>query len=343
VINIFIFFFLLAVQFVGMASIFEHKTGLDYEIALLLSCLLIVVYTTVAGLAGVIATDILQFIVMIIVISVIFIPNLFIDISTFSKLNELPADFLTGTSYGLLFLIGLPLFILPSVSVKLDIWQRIIAAKNEVTAKNAILWSGFGMLFFYLIFPLVGMAVKLHYPDISSKMATFVFIESHTNAFFYGFAIVGLIAALMSSGDSFLNLISISFVKDFVGYKNYKTVSEKKQLSSIQIASCVFGILAMIVSFLFPKIVDLMVLSTSAVVIFVPATFYALFVKKANNVRKAALLSIQLGFITNIIFFAVGVIAPNIIEAKSSFIPAFIVSLCTFFIVKALTPQNNGI
>lgn len=342
VINIFVFFFLLAVQFVGMASILEHRTGLDYEIALVLSCLLIVFYTTVAGLAGVIATDVIQFITMLIVIAVIFIPNLITDVPI-AKLSELPTNYLNGTAYGLIFLIGLPLFILPSVSVKLDIWQRIIAAKNEATAKKAIIWSGFGMLFFYLIFPLVGMAVKLYHPDISSNMATFVFIESHTNSFLYGFAIIGLIAALMSSGDSFLNLISISFVKDFVGYKRNANQSEKMQLYRIRLASIIFGCLAIIVALFFPKIVDLMVLSTSAVVIFVPATFYALFVKKVSNFKKAALISIQLGFITNIVFFIVGVISPKIIEAKSSFVPAFIVSLITFFIAKSLTKKTNVI
>ena len=67
------------------------------------------------------------------------------------------------------------------------------------------------MLPFYIIFPLVGMALKIILDDsIEPKYVAYLFLERHSNAFILGFATVGLMSALMSSGDSFLNLIAIS-------------------------------------------------------------------------------------------------------------------------------------
>ena len=57
-----------------------------------------------------------------------------------------------------------------SVLIRMDIWQRILAAKDERTAKRVSIFSGLGMLPFYIIFPLVGMTLKVVLDtDIDSK------------------------------------------------------------------------------------------------------------------------------------------------------------------------------
>jgi len=62
---------------------------------------------------------------------------------------------------------------------------------------------------FYILFPLVGIAVKLtHIEAVSPKDVTYIFLSAHCNEFVLGFAVVGMLAALMSSGDSFLNIIN---------------------------------------------------------------------------------------------------------------------------------------
>jgi predicted nucleotidyltransferase len=53
---------------------------------------------------------------------------------------------LNGTFYGWVFLIALPLFLSPSVLIRMDLWQRILAAKDGKTAKRVSIISGLGML-----------------------------------------------------------------------------------------------------------------------------------------------------------------------------------------------------
>jgi len=345
-VNIFIFFFILSAQFVAMASLLKFTFELGYTTAVIVSAIIIIFYTAIAGLSGVILTDMIQFVAIVIMIILIFIPGIIEDTGFFSRLGELPEEMLNGTQLGWIFIIGTPIFLSWSVLVRMDIWQRILAAKDAKTAKRVSLWSGLGMLPFYIIFPLVGMAIRLIL-DYDLKPAqtadvAYLFIDRHSLGFLMGFAVVGLLSALMSSGDSFLNIIAISAVKDFVGWGKKKKELNRKQVHLlIRIATLVFGLLALFMALVFPHIVDLMVVGISTITIFAPITLFALINKDAFTYRRVALASILIAFFVNLILFTYGILLPEHFQAKSSFVPAFIVgSLVLFIGVKIARPDE---
>jgi hypothetical protein len=70
-----------------------------------------------------------------------------------------------------------------------------------------------------------------------------------------------------------------------------------------------------------------MVVGIATIVIFVPVTFLALIKTDVLKYRNTALWSVASGFIVNLGFFLYGLFFPDQFELKSSFIPAFIVSL----------------
>jgi len=339
-VNIFIFFFILAAQFVAMASLLKYSFEIGYTTAVIISALIIIIYTAIAGLSGVILTDMIQFIAIVFMIVLIFIPGIIDDTEFFSRMQELPEEMLNGTQLGWGFLIGTILFLSWSVLVRMDIWQRILAAKSEKVARKVSIWSGIGMLPFYIIFPMVGMAIKLvldrELASSESADVAYEFISRHTIEVFLmdinfgpvllGFAVVGLLSALMSSGDSFLNIISISAVKDFVGWgKKKEKVNKEKAHLMIRIATIIFGITALFTALVFPYIVDLMVVGISTITIFAPITLFALISKNAFTYRRVALFSILSAFIINLILFTYGTMFPEQFQAKTSFVPAFVV------------------
>jgi SSS family solute:Na+ symporter len=279
----------------------------------------------------------IQFVAIVIMIILIFIPGILKDTDLLGRMGELPAEMLNGTQLGMMFLIGTPLFLSWSVLVRMDIWQRILAANSERTAKRASIWSGIGMLPFYIIFPMVGMAIRLNLdhtldPSQTADVA-YLFIDRHSEGILMGFAVVGLLSALMSSGDSFLNIISISAVKDFVGWgKKKEEVSKKKAHLMIRIATVIFGIIALFMALVFPNIVDLMVVGISTITIFAPITLFALMSKNAFAYRKAALASILTAFVINLALFIYGIVSPENFQAKSSFVPAFILGALVLLI-----------
>ena len=346
-VNIFIFFFILAAQFVAMASLLKFTFEIGYTTAAIISAVITITYTAIAGLSGVIITDTVQFIAIVIMIILIFIPGIYSDTEAFARLNELPKEMLNGTQLGIVFLVGTPIFLSWSVLARMDIWQRILAAKDSKTAKKVSLWSGLGMLPFYIIFPLVGMAVRLIIdyeitPDETAGVA-YLFLERHSSGFLLAFAVVGLLSALMSSGDSFLNIISISAVKDFAGWNKQKNVSKEQAHKMIRIATFIFGITALFMALVFPNIVDLMVVGISTITIFAPVTIFALIVKNPYAYRKVVLISLLAAFFVNLFFFVLGLNSPESFNPKSSFVPSIIIeSLILLIGIKFVkTPEKN--
>jgi Na+/proline symporter len=327
-VNIFIFFFMVAAQFVAMASLLKFSFEIGYNLAAAISAIIVIIYTAVAGLSGVIITDMIQFSAIVLMIILIFVPGIWADTEQLTKLADLPDEMLYGTSYGIVFILALPIFFSWSVLVRMDIWQRLLAAKSAKVARRVTLWAAAGMLPFYLIFPLTGMAILFTMGEgIDPKDVAYHFINRHTDSigFIYGFAIVGLLSALMSSGDSFLNIISISAVKDFKK-ANAKEPLTNKDYRWMKYITVIFGAIALVMALVFPNIVDLMVVSLSTITIFAPLTLFALIRKDAGKYRKAALASLISGFTVNLFFFIYGLTFPDQFEAKSSFVPGVIVA-----------------
>lgn len=342
-VNIFIFFFLLAAQFVGMATLLKFSFDMNYIPAAVLSCVIVIAYTALAGLGGVILTDTIQFVVIIIMMFFIFIPGSLADTEYLTLLPKLPKELLYGTAEGIPFMIAVPIFVSWSVLVRPDIWQRLLAANSDKTAKKVSVWSAIGMFPFYILFPLVGMAVRLtHEGAINPKDAPYLFLEAHSNEFVLGFAVVGLLAALMSSGDSFLNVISLTAVRDFEGWRS-TDIPKSKLKKYIIMATVAFGFVAMVIALNFSKIVDLMVVGLSTISIFVPVTLLALKKKNAYRYKYVAFGSLLSGFIVNFFFFIWGVINPEAFNPKSSFIPAFIIATIYLLIGVKLVNQKQNV
>ncbi len=331
-INIIIFFFLTAAQFVGMATLLHHAFDVGYVAAAGISFVLVISYTALAGLSGVIVTDSIQFIVIVIMIAAIFIPGIIRDTNGLSNLKTLPANMLNGTSEGWVFLIGLPFLLAPSVLTRMDIWQRTLSAKSAKTAKRTAWISGLSMLPFYIIFPLVGMALRVDFGEgIDPDHATFEFLGNHTGAFFLGFATIGLLSALMSSADSFLNIVAMTAVRDFRSYKqNFQ--DKETSFKRIRIAVIIFGAIALTMALFFADIVNLFVAGITMNILFTPITLLALIRKDVYQYKRAAFWSVLSGTGVILVIFIVGFSTGNDSLLKIAFVPATIIATIGLFI-----------
>ncbi len=331
-INVVIFFFLTAAQFVGMATILHYAFNVAYIYAAGISFFIVILYTALAGLSGVIITDFIQFVVVLIMIVVIFIPGIWVETDGLLKLQLLPDTFLNATHEGWLFLIGLPLLLSPSVLTRMDIWQRTLAAKSEKTAKKTALISGFAMLPFYIIFPLVGMAVRASYgADIDPNTAANVFLENNATQVLLAFAVIGLLAALMSSADSFLNIVAITAVRGF-SKKTYTPESNKSQFLKIRIAVVIFGAVALALALYFADIVELFIAGITLNIIFTPICILALIRKDVYKYKYAAFASVLSGAVVIAAFFIYGFISMHDGILKIAFIPATIVATAVLLV-----------
>ena len=336
IVNFFIFFFILAAQFLVLGTFLNFFAGVQLTYAILLVAMVvaglnIIVYSIVGGIKKDIATDVFQMI-MIIVGSLLLISILFKP-TTWTSISTLPAIYFTGLGYGAVFLIAAVIFFIPLIFVRFDFWQRILAAENEKVARKAFFVAGPLTFIFYLIFTTIGMYAKSSgIPD--AKIATLGLITQSFSGAFYVIIILAFLAAVMSTADTALNVASVSFARLFKREKWTKYLETKEHdkdlLKFTKVSATIIGLCSVVVAFIIPNLVDLLVASFTALLILAPTTFALLFSKRPN--ATAAFYSMTFGFI---VFIGLISFIP-----KEAFVVGVIVSILTYFIVNKLSKRK---
>ncbi|SNR15067.1 sodium:solute symporter family protein [Tenacibaculum jejuense] len=242
---------------------------------LLYSSIVIVIYSSLGGLKGVLLTDFVQFIIAMVgsVWATIYIVNLpevggiqelLAHTSVESKLNLLP-DFSNKETL-------ITLFIIPFAVQWWSTWypgaepggggyiaQRMLAAKDEKNATWATLFFNFAH---YAIRPwpwiLVGLASLVVFPDLVSINNTFpnlteemrgddvayAAMMTYLPAGLLGLVLTSLIAAFMSTISTQLNWGSSYVVNDFYSRFINKDASEKQKVIVGRISTVILMIMA---------------------------------------------------------------------------------------------------
>jgi SSS family solute:Na+ symporter len=338
IVNILMYVFLLASQFIAMFQFMQFVDGfiVNKWIPIFLVCLAslsILLIPIIGGLRKDIQTDILQMFIIFIA-SIIICYKLFTtgDFSYSAEYLKTPEN---HNNYGIVFIIGSILFLTPSFFVRMDIWQRIKSAKTNKSAKFGFIIAGVLSLFFFWLFTTIGMWAN-HIGIKESSYATLELIyKVFDNPILLGFLIGGFFAAVLSTADTLINAISI-FATRIIYAKKWSTKTEtnisKELLSKSRIIGFGVFVIAIILGYLIPNIVDLLVGAISLLLIFLP-TILGLFIDSWKNL-KASFYSSLVGLISFIILFATW-------NYKLAFAPAVILTFLTYFIIKITSKRTT--
>jgi solute:Na+ symporter, SSS family len=348
------YFFILAAQIIAIVSFLDMMTpssNSEKGILLVVSILCtinIIFYSAFGGLEKDIRTDLFQFALILVATFVLVSIPFQQSESPIASILTLPKHYFNGTGYGLAFIIVAIIAPLPSFIVRYDIWQRIIAANTVKAAKRTFIFLTIGVLFFFSVFSFLGMYIQsVHNLSVSEMpKALFIFMDSTQN---YASAVIliCLLAAVLSSADTFLNVSSISFSKlmfrsdwkrlsasnDDTVTKNHQSLLKRKTM----ISTVIIGLISIIVGYSFDSIVSLLIGAVSALTVLFPVIANILFKKETSSI--AAFWSIILGYLSFLIF-SFGLKMP-----EESFIPAFIVSCIIFYPINyfAIKKDQNKI
>lgn len=262
------------------AKIANILLGISQGEALLYSSIIVVIYSSLGGLKGVLITDLIQFIIAMVgsvwaTIYIINIPEiggitaLLTHENVAGKLNILP-DF-SNTE------LLITLFIIPFAVQWWSTWypgaepggggyiaQRMLAAKDEKNATWATLLFNFAH---YAIRPwpwiLVGLAslvifpslesIGVAFPGLSPEMqghdVAYAAMMTYLPAGLIGIVLTSLIAAFMSTISTQLNWGSSYIVNDFYGRFINQTASEKQKVLVGRISTVLLMLCAALFSF----------------------------------------------------------------------------------------------
>ncbi len=334
----------IAMQFLVLHTLLSLWLGMPGVYATTLSSLIIIIYSTFGGIKSVTFTDLIQFFTFGVVTPMVafliwksfenndqIITAVITDpIFNYSLISGSQKKVINDTLYLCLFLM-IPL---------LDpaIFQRISMAKStSQVSKSFIIAIFFILLCDALVHTVIGVLFRAD-PGITGINADNViqYILDHYLTYgLKGAFVVGIMAMVMSTADSYINSSSVLLSYDFIKSTGIN-LTEKKELFLARVFSLFVGIIALCVSLFAGNLLELLlsVYSFYMPVVTVPFTL-AIF--GFRSTAKAVLIGMVSGFVT-VLYFSVFSEKYNIIPG----IPGTIISLVFFIGSHYILGEKGG-
>jgi len=355
-----------ASAFVAGGKLFEQIFQVDYQLALFISVLIILVYTFLGGFQAVCWTDLIQGILML--IAILTVPIIaYIAIGGMEGMAVLSPDFLnpmregassvSGVSIISQLAWGLGYFGMPHILV------RFMAIRSDKEVKRSIVIAGVWVVLSLAFAIVTGAVGKAFLPSIASGSEETVFIQMIQKIFlglngesaliplpFLGaLFLCGILAAIMSTADSQL-LVTASSVTDDI-YKGLinKKANDKFLVTFSRITVLIVAIIAYFIA-INPNSSVMQLVSNAWAgfgAAFGPLVLLSLYWKRTN--RNGAVAGIVTGGLTVIIWEYLPFVASegtrvtlSVSTKLYSLVPGFIISMICIIAVTLLTKKPSA-
>ena len=227
-------------QIKALAYVYEFLLGLKSHWAIGLGGLIAITYASMGGMKAVTITDVLQFVVLVIVIPMI--ANVLTNEvgSIKALLSRVPAEKLQIAGHAKLgYYTSIAIFICVFSPFLLSppFVARMLMARDKKQATHMLFMGGVGLLFFSFLIMLIGLAAFVLYPTVApDKILPHVVSELFPIGL-RGVCAAGLIAVIMSTADSFLHAAGLSVVHDVIQPLRTAKIQELRWVKY-----CTFGI-----------------------------------------------------------------------------------------------------
>ena len=251
-------------QFIALGRVLETLLGVDYNTAVLLSASVVGIYSCIGGVRAVIATDIMQLMAIVVVMTAIAISAYLrtdggLDyIIAEAKQHDVQA--VKESLYSAIYY-TLPIYLLYPAHI-----QRFLMAKSPGQLSETLNTSALIMSIFCIIIMAIGLCARHFTPGISdtdSVLPALIISLFEDDALMLGLGTIALISAILSTSDSLLNSTSVLIAgrlkknkertkknkeknNEKNGEKNNKEVSG---LAYARLATLCLTILAMLIGF----------------------------------------------------------------------------------------------
>jgi len=286
-------------QLMAAAAILQVLLGWDYGQALMLSSAIVIMYTATGGYLAITYTDWVQFVLLFVGIVLIGLPIAIYQVGTWSDLQAaLPPSYFDPGAWGWSKIAALVGSIVLSFFVAMDSYSRSFAARDARTARNGALLAVVFILPIALAATWLGMASAVLFPDAASSsgiLTTFI-VETFPIGL-KGLALVGVLAAVMSSADICILTASANYTRDVHQRFLQPDIGERSMLRLSILASTIFGMMAAFMAWKMQDIIDVLQLgfTINGAALFLP-TIAAFYWRRADS--TAAFWSICLSLAT---------------------------------------------
>ncbi len=255
-----IVFFMAAMlaQFIGGARLFQTVTGYPYIVGLILFGISVVLYTAIGGFRAVVLTDAIQGIVMVVAVVVILLAVINAGggmESCIQSLKAIDPGLITPTGpkesvpqpFVLSFwvLVGIGILGLPQTT------QRCMGYRDSKAMHDAMIIGTLLIGFMILCAHLAGALGRAILPELpAGDLAMPSLIVELLSPVWAGVFIAGPLAAIMSTVDSMLLLVSAAIIKDLYIHYRLKGDASRMTLGGIKKMSLICTIVVGLMVFI---------------------------------------------------------------------------------------------
>jgi len=251
------------IKALGMVS--EVFLGIDPTLGIIIGVLVVIIYSAVGGMRGVIMTDVVQFVLLSVIIPITLVVGI-IKIGGFKPLMDaVPAGHMDipGSTFTVVSLVSYFFVFMFGETLVPPYVQRLLIAKDKKAIARGTLFSGLFSIPFFTITGLLGLVALAMDSTVPSGYALPYVIQEALPIGIRGLALAGIIAIVMSSADSFLIAVSAAFTQDIVKPLRKKEISEPNQLKLARIVIVVVGLLGTIFALNIDNVLDVLTFSYS--------------------------------------------------------------------------------
>ncbi|MCC2646722.1 MAG: sodium:solute symporter family protein [Rickettsiaceae bacterium] len=244
-------------QVKALSIFFNYFLDIPFLASTLISCFIIIAYSSFGGIKAVTFTDTIQFITLAVTMPMIY--NVSLEFMNgyeelFKRIPEAHLTIIENKSfpqYLMLFLFFSFPGILPTTM------QRILMAKDTRQVHNSFKISALTILPYRFIAGMIGLVALALNPDLPPNDAFMFLIDTHLPSGLKGMAIIGMIAIVMSTADSHINAASVSFTHDLLKPLYNDKLSDKAELKIARYFSLISGIFIVIIALSFDNLLKL--------------------------------------------------------------------------------------
>lgn len=253
-------------QIIAGGKLLQVTLDMDLTFAVMLAGGIILAYTALGGLKAVIYTDVFQMFVLMIGILFIAVPIGLWQVGGIGALVEHfeaspeTASLVDWGAVTWLQLTNWFFAIFPVWFISIAAMQRIVAARDEQTARRAFFLTGVPIEWplFAVGSTLIGLIARMLIPELEDpELATPMIIMELLPAGIAGVVIAAYIAAVMSSADSCLIGPVAIFTNDIYKKRLRPAASDADLVRVARMATLVLGVLAIGTAYLIPNVLDL--------------------------------------------------------------------------------------
>lgn len=254
---VFFSFGYVAVQIAAIGHLCHLFYGVSFFIGSLIGAGVVILYSVFGGIRSVVWTDFLQFGVLLIAIPVItsiatgFVGGLPNILSSFD--NIMFFDSVTYEDYVEMAILAVACSI-PIFNPILI--QRILMSSNLQQAKRSMMVSAFLYFPFYFMIVIIGLCALILNPQVQPNESFLYIVNTCLIPGVRGIAIIGILAVIMSTADSHLNLASVAAINDVISVIKKREIPDKAKLFLIRLAGVVIGISGIFVANKFRRMID---------------------------------------------------------------------------------------